>query len=421
MKTQHRIRSLADLEYVSRTCKHVLTLFSGGVDSSYVLMELAKHRSLEVTALTVDLGDGVNRDDLKLIASHFGAKSLVIDGRQTFARDAVLPALRCNAQYMAMYPISSSLSRPVICRIAVDQAAKLGCDAIVHTANQSQNSLRRLNGALHQLGFDGFHGSPYEYSALTREEKIAELRRFGLTAFQARGMSGDANLWCREFESGSLDNPEAFHVPDELFTWTAKRTRSASRSSLSVRFDQGTPVAIDDAELPLVDLIARLNDRIGSYGIGRYCGLEHLDDGEKVLEVREAPAAHLLMNAYRHLEMATLDPELLREKLSLEQIWVREAIEGRWFADLRRTIDQFISHQASAITGVVKYLLRDGAADVCAIRAAKPRYLTDRDSWEKQAARVRGARSLRELHDNAATDSTREPEEHRSGELETLE
>lgn len=418
MKTQHRIRSFADLEYVSRTCKRVLTLFSGGVDSSFVLMELARHRDCEVTALTVDLGDGVNRDDLAMIASHFGARSLVIDGRQLFARDAVLPALRCNAQYMAMYPISSSLSRPIICRIAVDQAALLGCDAIVHTANQSQNSLRRLNGALHQLGFGGFHGSPYEYSALTRQEKIAELRRAGLTAFQARGTSGDANLWCREFESGTLDNPEAFHVPEELFTWTARRTRLTPPRTISVRFDQGTPEAIDNTEFPLVELIARLNEHVGAYGIGRYCGLEHLDDGEKVLEVREAPAAHLLMNAYRHLEMATLDPELLREKLSLEQIWVREAIEGRWFADLRQTINQFITHQASAVTGVVKYVLRDGAADVCAIRAARPRYLTDRDSWEKQAARVRGARSLRELRDVAPNNAAHTHAECRPGELE---
>ena len=124
------------------------------------------------------------------------------------------------------------------------------------------------------------------------------------------------------------------------------------------------------------------------------------------------------MNAYRHLEMATLDPELLREKLSLEQIWVREAIEGRWFADLRQTINQFITHQASAVTGVVKYVLRDGAADVCAIRAARPRYLTDRDSWEKQAARVRGARSLRELRDVAPNNAAHTHAECRPGELE---
>ena len=64
MKTQHRIRSFADLEYVSRSCKHVLTLFSGGVDSSYVLMELARHRGCEVTALTVDLGSSFPLPDV---------------------------------------------------------------------------------------------------------------------------------------------------------------------------------------------------------------------------------------------------------------------------------------------------------------------------------------------------------------------
>ncbi|MGG1948568.1 argininosuccinate synthase-related protein [Trinickia sp. NRRL B-1857] len=418
MKTQRRIRSFADLEYVARNCGRVLTLFSGGVDSSYVLMKLAKYRNCEVTALTVDLGDGVNRDDLAMIASHFGARSVIVDGRETFAHDAVLSAIRCNAQYLAMYPISSSLSRPVICQIAVRQAARIGCNTIVHTANQSQNSLRRLNGAIHQLGFGGFYGSPYEYSALTRQEKIEALRRAGLAAFEARGTSGDANLWCREFESGSLDNPEAFEVPEGLFAWTAPRANIAPRNTVSIRFDAGTPVAIDDVKLPLVELIARLNNCVGAYRIGRYCGLEHLDDGEKVLEVREAPAAHVLMNAYRHLEMATFDPELIREKLSLEQIWVREAIEGRWFGDLRSSIDQFVAYRATAVTGMVKYVLREGVADVCSIHAAEPRYITDRDGWEKQAARVRGARSLQELHGAALVEASQPRTVLRLNELE---
>ncbi|KND55387.1 Argininosuccinate synthase [Candidatus Burkholderia verschuerenii] len=398
MSIQYRIRSFSDLEYISNNSGCILTLFSGGVDSSYVLMELAKHKVCQIIALTVDLGDGVNRDDLKRIASHFGARSVVIDGRNIFAQTAVLPALRCNAQYMAMYPISSSLSRPIICHIAVKQARTFECTSIVHTANQSQNSLRRLNGALNDLRFNGFYGSPYEYSVLTRQEKIDALRDSGLSAFQARGISGDANLWCREFESGFLENPEDFRVPDELFTWTARSEIAAAQNPISIKFLEGTPVAINDLELPLIDLIAQLNDCVGRYGIGRYCGLEHLDGEEKVLEVREAPAAYLLMNAYRHLEMATLDSELLREKLLLEQVWVREAIEGRWFSGLRSAIDQFISYQAATVTGTVKYILREGAADVCSICADKPRYLTDRDGWEKQVARLRGARSLRELY-----------------------
>jgi argininosuccinate synthase len=133
-----------------------------------------------------------------------------------------------------------------------------------------------------------------------------------------------------------------------------------------------------------------LNIHAGAFGVGRYCGLEHLDAGEKVLEVREAPAATVLMDAYRHLETATLDYELLREKMGQEQLWVREAIEGRWFGPTREAAEQFIGNAARHVHGTVAYRLRPGAADVCSIVADKPLYLTDRDAWEKRVAAERG-------------------------------
>ncbi len=398
MKTLNRIRSLDDLSFVSQRTPKILTLFSGGLDSTFVLKELSKQAKVEVICLTVDLGDGVDRADLDEIAKNFGARSIVVDGRAAFARDAVLPAIRANARYMGIYPISSSLSRPIISRFAVEYANKLGCGAIVHTANQSQNSLRRLNGAIAQLRFPGYYGTPYEFSALTREEKIEELKAAGLNKFQARGVSGDANLWCREFESGSLDNPESFWVPESLFDWTADRATRCFSDSFSVRFEHGTPVAMDEVEMPLVELIAATNLKVGSFQIGRYAGLEHLEHGEKVLEVREAPAAHILMDAYRHLETAILDAELLREKISMEQVWVREAIEGRWYDELRCAAEGFIATTAPHISGSVEYRLRKGAADVCAIKADCARYLTDRDNWEKTVAAVRGSHRLGTLH-----------------------
>lgn len=201
------IRSFSDLDAMQGQADHVLTLFSGGLDSSYVLKELAQRR-LRITALSVDVGEACQTQDLEEIAGFFGATLRVVDASDMFARDAVAPAIRAQARYLGMYPVSSSLSRPILAKTAVNVARELGCDAIVHTANQSQNSLRRLNGAIGQLGFEGCYGTPYERSVLTRDEKIEALRVLGLTRFQARGISGDANLWCREFESGSLDNPE---------------------------------------------------------------------------------------------------------------------------------------------------------------------------------------------------------------------
>lgn len=61
-------------------------------------------------------------------------------------------------------------------RYAVEYANKLACGTIVHTANPSQNSMRRLNGAIEQLGYSGYYCSSYEFSALAREEKITALK-----------------------------------------------------------------------------------------------------------------------------------------------------------------------------------------------------------------------------------------------------
>jgi len=394
MKTKNRIRSLDDLSFVSKNTTKILTLFSGGLDSTFILKELAKQSKIEVICLTVDLGDVIDREELSEIAANFGAISIVVDGRKTFAQDAVLSAIQAQAKYMSIYPISSSLSRPIIAKYAVEYANKLGCGAIVHTANQSQNSLRRLNGAIEQLGFTGYYGTPYEFSVLTRDEKIEQLKATGLNKFQARGISGDSNLWCREFESGSLDNPEGFTVPEDLFTWTTTPPLPLFTNNFSIQFENGVPVAIDGIQLSLVELITTTNHKIGSFQIGRYSGLEHLEHGEKVLEVREAPAAHIIMDAYRHLETAIHGAELIRVKICMEQIWVREAIEGRWYEELRSAVASFISNTATRISGTVEYTLRQGAADVCAINAKNAIYLTDRDNWEKTVAQVRGLREL---------------------------
>ena len=254
--------------------------------------------------------------------------------------------------------------------------------------------MRRLNGAISQLGYDGYFGTPYEYSAISREAKLAELTAMGLGRFQARGTSGDANLWCREFESGTLDNPESFWAPESLFEWTATCDLSRYSRNLTVQFSCGSPVAINGVPCELIEIITMLNSLVGAFGIGRFSGLEHLEQGEKVLEVREAPAAMILMDSFRHLETATLDSELLREKIGMEQIWVREALEGRWFGRLRAAANSFISDAAQHVSGTVSYYLRQGSADLCGIQAEHPLYLTDRDNWEKQVSTARSSRAL---------------------------
>ncbi|MQA94601.1 MAG: argininosuccinate synthase [Streptosporangiales bacterium] len=362
-----------------------VVLFSGGLDSSYLLARLREHEHLRVYALCVDLGGGDDLDAARRTAALLGAEPVVADHTETFAAEFVAPAIPAQAVYLGLHPVSSSLSRPLLARVAVGLAERVGATLLLHTANRSQNSLRRLNTAIAALGYEGHYGSPYAADAVSREDKQRALRDAGFPEFTARTQSGDANLWCREFESGLLEDPEWFPVPDALYAWTSDRP-PAQPEDLTLDFTGGLPVALDGAPLPPHAMIAELNVRAGRYGLGRYAGLEHIDGGEKVLEVREMPAACLLLYAYRQLEAATVPAETMREKLAMEQLWTREALEGRWFGPSRLAADAFIRAVARAVTGRVTVRLSGAGPQAVSIRADEPLYIRDRDAWERATA-----------------------------------
>lgn len=389
-----KIRSIEDIQTISTAVNHVLTLFSGGLDSSY-LLELLKESDVKVTALVVDLGEGIDRANLELITNHYGVDLLVLDAQQEFVEHAVVSAIQSQALYLGDYPVSSSLSRPIIASKAVEVAQQLGCDAIIHTANQSQNSLRRLNGAIEASGYQGYYGSPYEYSALSREQKANTLFHSGLVGFKSRSVSGDANLWCREFESGVLDDPEGFNLSESLFTWSRwQPEQQLEQHQIKIGFRKGYPVTINDLPINLREMIAFINNHVGAYEIGRYVGFDHLDEDEKVLEVREAPAAHILMKAYKLLETAILPTDVLKAKSMQNEMWTQEAVEGRWGSPLQSASYAFIAHTAESISGSVLFKLSRGHALATSIVANNARYLRDRDSWEVDIAHQRSRRSI---------------------------
>lgn len=390
--TIRKIRCFDDLLSIPDKSAPVVTLFSGGLDSSYLLSFLFEAGFTNVTALCVDLGEGIEVETLERTAQRFGAELLIEDGKVEFADHYVKPALKAHAKYLDIFPVSSSLARPLIAQRAVRAALERDAVAVLHTANQSQNSLRRLNTAIAAEVYSGLFGSPYEYSAMSREDKARALARYGLSYYTGRKLSGDANIWCREFESGPLDNPEDFTLPEEAFTWSRRRDGLAPRS-ISLGIEESELVEIDGQAVAFADAIAQLNELVGSYGFGRFLGLEHLDEGEKVLEVREAPAAFILMQALRHLETATLSANSIVLKQALERSWTLEAVEGRWKSDVKVAAEAGILSLAQRVTGTVRFDIDHQSCLPSSIRADRPLYITDRDSWEIEKARERGTRS----------------------------
>ncbi|MFH9198723.1 argininosuccinate synthase-related protein [Streptomyces anulatus] len=381
MDTARLIRSFHDLTRLEPSLP-VVTLFSGGLDSTYLLYRLASAGFTDVHAVSVDLGESVPAEYLRKVTETFSVRLHLVDARRGFVDDFVRPAIAAQAVYLGVHPVSASLSRPLLAEHATRMAAELDAPAVLHTANRSQNTLRRLNGAFAMLGYQGRYGSPYDREPVDRERKTRELESFGIDQPREAEASVDANLWCREFESGIIEDPENHAVPEHFYKWS-RHEDPVSPTSIEVGFENGVPVTVDGVGVPLGEMIEILNHRVGAYGIGRYSGLEHLAGGQKVLEIREMPAAWLLLRSYRHIETAVLDAEAIREKTNIEQVWVREALEGRWFGRLRVAAQAFITQCSAEVTGSVRWRLRQGTADTTGIVAARPRYVRNRESWER--------------------------------------
>ena len=380
--TGSTIRSLDNLSKIVTPQSRPLCLYSGGLDGTYLLHYLSELGCSDVIALTVDLGGDIDKEVIKELCQRLGIEWLFLDKQQEFVKDFVIPAIAAQATYLGGHPICASLSRPLMAKVACEVAEDAGCDMIIHTSNHSQNSLRRFNGALSSLGVKGCFGSPFELSPISRELKSDELRAAGINIFDNRIHSTDSNLWGREFEYGELDDPENLVIPEFLYQWT-KFTPGYRTRELTITFLNGVPKKLNGVDTEFVTLVNRINTAAGAYGLGRYVGLEEIEGGAKVQEVREMPAAYVLLDAYRRLESCCVSAECIREKMHIEQLWVREAVEGRWYDPLRQAAQAFIQSVAQKVTGTVSYELDLRRLQLTSVIAEKPLYIRDRSQYER--------------------------------------
>src|SRR5436853_7940156 len=102
---------LASKEDVHRVC----LLYSGGLDTSVMLKWIQDEYEAEVVTLTVNLGQpGEDYDVVEGKARQLGAvETRLIDAREEFARDYVVPAIKANAIYGLGHPLVPALGRPL--------------------------------------------------------------------------------------------------------------------------------------------------------------------------------------------------------------------------------------------------------------------------------------------------------------------
>lgn len=356
----------------------IVLAYSGGLDTSVLLKQLIASGN-EVVALTADLGesDGVAGAGAAAELARVKAKALalgahdavVVDARDRFVAHHVQPALRANALYEGVYPLSAALSRPLIGALLVETARAYGADAVAHGCTGKGNDQVRIELAVRSFDPKLTVRAPLREQPLSRPEAIAYAAAHGIPIAHSaeKPYSVDANLWGRSIEAGVLEDPWTA-PPEDAFAWTASpQARPTESQEIVLSFDAGIPSYNGTAGAAL---IAELNAVAGAHGVGRIDLVEDRVIGVKSREVYEAPAATTLVLAHKALERLVLTRDELRFKAAADQKYAELAYDGLWTSPLRDALDAFNATFAPRMTGQVRVRLHQGSAVVTGVRSS---------------------------------------------------
>jgi argininosuccinate synthase len=345
----------------------VLLLYSGGLDTSVMLKWIQDEYEAEVVALTVNLGQpGEDWDVVRGKALDLGALDcLVVDAREEFAREYVLPAIRANALYGGGYPLFTALGRPLIAKLAVEKAREAGCDTVAHGCTGKGNDQVRIEATVATLGPELKVIAPVRGWQMGREEEVAYAREHGIPVkggTEAPPYSIDDNLWGRSSEGGPIEDLSEPPRDDVFDLVTRPEDAPDEPELLDVEFERGTPVAIGGERLPLVELLERAGEIGARHGVGI---VDHVEDrivGLKVRDLYEVPAAAIVLTAHKELEKLVGTLHQNQFKPQLDNHWAFLVYAGLWHEPLLGDLNAFMERVNEQVTGTITLKLYKGSA-----------------------------------------------------------
>ncbi len=179
-----------------------------------------------------------------------------------------------------------------------------------------------------------------------------------------KAYSTDANIWGATHEAKTLEFLDAsMEIVEPIMGvpfW--EESLAIATEDVTVRFEQGRPVAINDREFPdMVALVDEANTIGGRHGLGMSDQIENRIIEAKSRGIYEAPGLALLHLTYERLLNAIHNEDTIANYHAEGRRLGRLLYEGRWLDPqslmLRESIQRWV---ASVVTGEVTVRLRRG-------------------------------------------------------------
>ncbi len=350
--------------------------FSGGLDTSAALHWMRNKGAIPY-AYTANLGqpDEPDYDDIPRRALQYGAEQArLVDCRAQLAAEG-LAALRCAAfhistagvTYFNTTPLGRAVTGTMLVAAMRDDGVSIWGDGSTFKGNDIERfyrygllvnpSLKIYKPWLDQAFIDELGG---------RAEMSEFMRQAGFVYKMSaeKAYSTDSNLLGATHEAKDLEQLSsgiaivqpimgAAHWRDDV---------AVKRETVSVRFEEGRPVALNGVEQPdLVELLLEANRIGGRHGLGMSDQIENRIIEAKSRGIYEAPGMALLFIAYERLVTGIHNEDTIEQYRDNGRRLGRLLYQGRWFDPqaimLRETAERWV---ARAVTGEVTLELRRG-------------------------------------------------------------
>ncbi len=345
--------------------KKIVVAYSGGLDTSVMVKWLSEKYNAEIVTATGFLGQVKEIQGVEEKAKRTGAvKSYVMDLREEFLKDYVWKALKAGALYEGVYPMATSIGRPLLAKMLVDTAIKEGADAVAHGCTGKGNDQVRFEVAVQTLAPHLKVIAPLrEWEFKSREEEMdyAIKNNIPVNATKSSPYSTDENLWGISIECGVLEDPTVA-PPEDAYQITANPKFAPDQpESVEIGFEKGIPVSLNGIERSAVELVTELRNIGAKHGVGRLDLVENRVVGIKSREIYEAPAAVILHTAHSELERLVLDKETFRFKQDVSNKVANLIYDGLWYSPLLKSLTAFVDVTQEKVTGEVRLELFKGS------------------------------------------------------------
>jgi len=377
--------------------------FSGGLDTSAALLWMRDRGALPY-AYTANLGqpDEPDYDDIPRRARHYGAEvARLVDCRAQLVAEGIF-ALQCGAfhistagaTYFNTTPLGRAVTGTMLVAAMKEDEVNIWGDGSTFKGNDIERfyrygllvnpALRIYKPWLDQRFIDELGG---------RAEMSEYMRRAGFAYKMAadKAYSTDSNMLGATHEAKDLERLDrGIGIVQPIMGVAFWRDEvQVGREEVSIRFEQGQPVALNGVEFTdPVALLQEANRIGGRHGLGMCDQIENRIIEAKSRGIYEAPGMALLFIAYERLVTGIHNEDTIEQYRDNGRKLGRLLYQGRWFDPqaimLREAAQRWV---ARAVSGEVRLELRRGN-DYSILDTASPNltYKPERLTMEKGEA-----------------------------------